>query len=229
MTPQAAEQSLFDAIAALLPTEQREYFYRRMAHLRQLSPNDEMLQIAEAMGFLALVTRETPSAIAVERQQIEAVLQKTVTALQMAHKNAMDYQQQLEARLTKLPQEIAMGISPEAIAAKITEGIRQRWTETGLPVTADAIGTHACSLNSASRELAAALRLFADPHSGAVPRVNQALSGMNADLRNATDHVRTMMSSLGKELWRSIAILCAVCLGIGGLLGMMFERWIAGR
>jgi hypothetical protein len=229
MTPSTAEPSLFDAIAELLPAQQREHFYRRMAHLRQLSPNDEMLQIAEAMGFLALVTRETPSAIAVERHQLETVLDKTVTALQAAHKNAVTYQQQLESRLTKLPQEIAIGINPEAIAAKITEGIRQRWSETGLPVTADAIGTHASTLNTASREFTAALRVFADPQNGAVPKVNQALSNMNADLRNATDHVRAMMGSFGKELWRSITVLCAGAMGIGVVLGMIFERWIAGR
>jgi len=229
MTPQMAEPSLFDAIAKLLPAEQREYFYRRMAHLRQLSPNDEMLQIAEAMGFLALVTRETPAAIAVERQQLEAILQATVAALETAHKNAVAYQQQLESRLAKLPQEIAAGISPETIAAKITEGIRQRWRETGLPVTADAIGAHASTLNTASREFASALWVFADPHNGAVPKVNQALANMNADLRNATDHVRTMMSGLGKQLWRSVAVLCAGAMAIGVLLGMFFERWMAGQ
>jgi hypothetical protein len=44
------DQSLFDAIAGLLPAELREHFYRRMAYLRNLTPNDELLQIAEAMG-----------------------------------------------------------------------------------------------------------------------------------------------------------------------------------
>jgi hypothetical protein len=228
MTPQTAEPSLFDAIADLLPSAQREQFYRRMAHLRQLSPNDEMLQIAEAMGFLALVTRETPSAIAGERQKLEAVLLKMMETLQSAHREAVAYQQQLEARLAKLPQEIAQGISPEAIAAKITEGIRQRWTETGLPVTAQAIGTYSAALQVASRELAVALRLFADPQTGAVPRVNETISWMKADLSNATDHVRSMMSSLGKELWRSIAVLCAGAIGIGVVLGILFERWMAG-
>ena len=229
MTPTTTEPSLFDAIADLLPAGQREHFYRRMAHLRQLSPNDEMLQIAEAMGFLALVTRETPAAIAVERQKLEAVLLKMMETLQSAHREAVAYQQRLEGRLAKLPQEIAQGISPEVIAAKITEGIRQRWTEIGLPATAAAIKSHSSSLQAASRELTVALRLFADPRTGAVTQVNETTSRMNADLRNATDHVRSMMSSLNKELWRSIVVLCAGAMGLGIVVGTLFERWMTGR
>ena len=49
MTPaEIQDPSLFDAIAELLPAHLREHFYRRMAHLRQLAPNDDILHIAEA-------------------------------------------------------------------------------------------------------------------------------------------------------------------------------------
>lgn len=70
------DQSLFDAIAGLLPAELREHFYRRMAHLRNLTPNDELLQIAEAMGFLAIVTRQAPAEIATERAKLETLFQE---------------------------------------------------------------------------------------------------------------------------------------------------------
>ena len=44
MTPAPIQDpSLFDAIAELLPAHLREHFYRRMAHLRQLAPNDDIL------------------------------------------------------------------------------------------------------------------------------------------------------------------------------------------
>jgi hypothetical protein len=71
----------------------------------------------------------------------------------MAHRNAVEYQQQLESRLARLPDEIAAGICPDVIAAKITEGLRQRWSETGLPATADAIAVHASFLGKASKDL----------------------------------------------------------------------------
>ena len=63
---QSAEADFIDDIAELLPTEQRPLWYRDMAHLRRLPADDEMLRIARAMGFLALVTRQTPAQIATE-------------------------------------------------------------------------------------------------------------------------------------------------------------------
>jgi hypothetical protein len=60
-------ETIFDQIAKLLPPDLREHFFRRIAHLRDLSPNDDMLLIAEAMGFLALLIRETPPLINAER------------------------------------------------------------------------------------------------------------------------------------------------------------------
>jgi hypothetical protein len=51
---------VFDAIAKLLKPEQRESFYQGMVYFRHLRPEDEMLRVAEAMGFVAVVIREMP-------------------------------------------------------------------------------------------------------------------------------------------------------------------------
>lgn len=67
---QSVEADFIDDIAELLPTEQRPLWYRDMAHLRRLPADDEMLRIARAMGFLALVTRQTPAQIATERESL---------------------------------------------------------------------------------------------------------------------------------------------------------------
>ena len=53
------------------PEERQAEYYRVIAHTRTLSPNDEMLRILEAMGVLALLTRETPAAIAAERKLLQ--------------------------------------------------------------------------------------------------------------------------------------------------------------
>ena len=63
-------QTLFDELAGLVPAERQAEYYRVIAHTRTLSPNDEMLRILEAMGILALLTRETPAEIAAERKSI---------------------------------------------------------------------------------------------------------------------------------------------------------------
>ena len=59
---QAETPSLFDELAGLVPEERQAEHYRVIAHTRTLTPNDEMLRILEAMGVLALLTRETPAA-----------------------------------------------------------------------------------------------------------------------------------------------------------------------
>jgi hypothetical protein len=62
---QVETSTLFDELAGLVPEERLTEYYRVIAHTRTLSPNDEMLRILEAMGVLALLTREiAPCSIA---------------------------------------------------------------------------------------------------------------------------------------------------------------------
>src|SRR5229473_2233447 len=72
--PARAPDDLFDAIATLLEPGQREYFYQRMLYFRQLRPDDELLRIVEAIGFLALIIRDAPHAVAIEREPLEQLL-----------------------------------------------------------------------------------------------------------------------------------------------------------
>jgi len=44
------ESTLFDSLARLVPEELQTAYYRVLAHTRNLSPDDEMLRILEAMG-----------------------------------------------------------------------------------------------------------------------------------------------------------------------------------
>lgn len=58
---EAEGQTLFDELAGLVPAGRQAEYYRVIAHTRMLSPDDEMLRILEAMGILALLTREMPA------------------------------------------------------------------------------------------------------------------------------------------------------------------------
>jgi len=138
--PPAATDDLFDAIAALLEPDQRAYFYRRMLHFRQLRPDDELLRIVEAIGFLALIIRAAPGAVAIERQHLTQLFATHLATVDAAAKTGQAYHEQLDDRLTQLPAEIAAGISPPAIAQAITESLRQAFVRSGLPATPEALG-----------------------------------------------------------------------------------------
>ena len=74
--------TLFDELASLVPEERLTEYYRVIAHTRTLSPNDQMLRILEAMGVLALLTRETPAVIAAERKLLRAILESSASQRQ---------------------------------------------------------------------------------------------------------------------------------------------------
>ena len=89
------DPDLIDRIAELLPEEQRPLWYREMAHLRRLPADDEMLRIAHAMGFLALVTRETPKQIANEREQLTRLMETSTNAIQEARTDVITLHKEL--------------------------------------------------------------------------------------------------------------------------------------
>jgi len=217
---------LIDRIANALPEELRADYYRELSHCRNLPENDEMLRILRAMQFLVVLIEGAPGQVAIEREQLAQVLTRGIDSIQAAHQASIAYQKQLEARIAKLPEEIAKGISAEAIAAKLGESLRQQFHQTGLPAVAEAISVQATTLRHASKELSAAVDGFANPRTGAVPRVNEALGLMKSNLQNAGDHIRAQMNGLGKELYRTIAVLCVGAMGIGFAMGILYHRWI---
>src|SRR5262249_48957322 len=103
---QAETSTLFDELAGLVPEERLTEYYRVIAHTRTLSPNDEMLRVLEAMGVLALLTRETPAAIAAERKLLQKVLETSASQASAAEKRMEAYTTRLESRLAHLPKEL---------------------------------------------------------------------------------------------------------------------------
>ena len=223
--PQPAAD-LIDRIAHALPEELRADYYRELSHCRNLPENDEMLRILRAMQFLGVLIEGAPRRVAIEREQLAQVLARGIESIEAVHQASITYQKQLEARLAKIPEEIAKGISAEAIAAKLGESLRQQFHQTGLPAVAEAIGVQATTLRQASKELSAALDEFANPRTGAALHVNEALRSMKTNLQNAGDHIRAQMNGLGNELYRAIAVLCVGALGIGFVAGILYHRWV---
>jgi hypothetical protein len=225
-TGQLSEPDLIDRIANALPEEVRADYYREMAHCRALPESDEMLRILRAMQFLTVLIEQTPGRLATEREQLARALAGAIASLQAAHQAGVAYQKQLEARLSNLPEEVAKGISADAIAAKVNERVRQQLQESGLLGIADAIGVQAAGLRKASEDLSTALDDFSHPRHGAVPIVNNALASMKANIDNAADRIRAQMDWLRKDWRGTMAVACASCVALGFVLGILYYRWI---
>jgi hypothetical protein len=178
------------------------------------------------MQFLVVLIERAPGQVAMERQHLAEILEGAIESIQTSHQATITYQKLLEARLAKLPQEIAKGIDAEAIAAKLSESLRQQFQETGLPAIAEAINVQAATFRNTTKALSAVVSELAHPQNGAVPRVSEALMRMRTNVENAANHVRVQMNGLGKQLWSSIAILCGATLVIGFLLGMLYHGWV---
>jgi hypothetical protein len=150
---ESSPDNLFDAIAQLLEPGQREYFYQRMLYFRHLRPEDELLRIVEALGFLALVIRDAPKAVAIEREQLATILASSIASIQATAQAGQAYHKLLEDRLTRVPKEVLAGISPEAIARAIIESVRQQFVHSGLPATAEALTVVSHQLNQATGDV----------------------------------------------------------------------------
>ena len=227
---QPAESDFIDDIAALLPTEQRPLWYRDMAHLRRLPADDEMLRIARAMGFLALVTRQTPAQIAIEREQLATILGDSIKAIQSARQDAVALRQQLEERLAQLPAEIAEGISPAAIAAKLSESLRQQFVASGIPETAKALAVVSKQTKQIAGEFDCSSKQLTDSYRGAADEARRALNELRASIEYATATAKQAAHDLTHTFLReykwSVLALCSVALALGFALGTLYYRWI---
>lgn len=223
--PTAEHESAFDAIAALLPPATREQFYRRMAHLSRLPPDDEMLQIAEAMGYLALLIRDTPVEIAREREQLNALLGAGLSGLQRFQQATIEYHKSLDARLLALPTTVATGIAPEKIAATIRESLRQKFAETGMEDTAKALNVLSDRMRQASAELARSVSVLDDPRAGTVHKITRGLDRIEQKVETAVDHITAISSQLYTDVKRSVLWLSGCWFVLGFLIGILFWHW----
>jgi hypothetical protein len=230
MTPPspASTEDLFDEIASLLEPGLREAFYRCMLSFKHLRPDDELLRLVQAIGFLAFLIRDAPVAVARERVQFGQLLETSLATIQAAGKAEHAYLQQLDDRLTRLPTDLAQGISPEAIARAITESLRQQFVQSGLPATVDALTALAQQMTQAIGPLQrAASQLHAC--TGIANQAYVALEQVRASVEKVTNAAQGTVAELRQQVrlegLRAVGVLCAAAWFLGIFGGVAFERW----
>jgi hypothetical protein len=217
--------SLFDELAGLVPEERQAEYYRVIAHTRTLSPNDEMLRILEAMGVLALLTRETPAAIAVERKLLRAILESSALQASAVEKRMESYTTRLESRLTQLPKELETGLDPPKIAKLLSESLRQCFQRSGLPDTGSALSQSCAELNSVQKQLLNVLREVAHPDIGVVARTKSANDSLQRSMAIRVQQMEDFLVRLEKQIWATwLPVVATAALALGFVLGTWFAN-----
>ena len=218
-------QSLFDELAGLVPAERQAEYYRVIAHTRTLGPNDEMLRLLEAMGLLALLTRETPAEIAAERKSLQKVLESSASQANAVEKRMAGYASHLESRLAQLPKELETGLDPPRIAKLLGESLRQCFQQSGLPDTAKALDQSCSEMNSVQEQLVNVLREVAHPDIGVIEKVRSANDSLLRSMTTRAQQMDNFLVRLERQvltIWLPVVATAALALGFA--LGTWFAN-----
>lgn len=223
------DADFIDEIAELLPPEQRALWYRDMAHLRRLPADDELLRIARAMGFLALITRQVPVEIASERQKLAATVKEAVSSIEALRHDTAAFHQEIENRLAKLPNEIAEGVNPKSIAAILGESLRQQFMQSGLPETSKALALIAKQTGQAATEFDYSSRQMVENCRNTTKEFCDDFRGMQTMIRvttrEATEAAQALRQRFLREYKWSVLTLCTVALMLAFSLGIVWQHW----
>jgi hypothetical protein len=218
-------QTLFDELAGLVPPERQAEYYRVIAHTRTLSPNDEMLRILEAMGVLALLTRETPAEIATERKQLRKILEASASQAGAVEKRMEAYASRLESRVAQLPKELETGLDPPRIAKLLGESLRQSFQQSGMVDTAKALGQSCTEMNSVQKQLLNVLREVAHPDVGVITRTKNANDSLLRSMTTRAQQMDDFLVRLEKQVWTIwLPVVASAALALGFTLGTWFAN-----
>jgi predicted secreted protein len=219
----AGEPTLFDSLARLVPEEMQAAYYRVLAHTRKLSPDDEMLRILEAMGILALLTRQTPMEIAEERQRFQEMLDLHQQFSDEAQQKMLGYVYKLESRIARLPEKIEAGLDAQKIARLLSESLRQNFLESGLPAAARCLQGTSAEMTRAQMKLSAALGNLSDSKGGVVAQVESANNRLTLSLEkreNALDALLRQLNTYVLCFWIPLISTAALLIGLFAGMGI---------
>ena len=208
-----------------MPAERQAEYYRVIAHTRTLGRNDEMLRLLEAMGLLALLTRETPVAIAAEPKSLQTILENSASQANAVEKRMAGYESHLESRLAQLPKELETGLDPPRIAKLLGESLRQCFQQSGLPDTARALDQSCSEMNSVQKQLVNVLREVAHPDIGVIAKVRSANDSLLRSMTTRAQQMDDFLVRLEKQVWAIwLPVVASAALALGFALGTWFAN-----
>ncbi len=136
----------------------------------------------------------------------------------------------IEARLTRLPEEILRGIEPWVIARKVNEALEKSIAETGIPATikqlsllSQQVSEVTGAFHNSARELIDLQDKVSDHSRHAIDRMQTGIEKSAGAAERAADRLsRTFLF----QHRGSVLALTSAALVVGFLLGMLTLTWI---
>lgn len=234
MTPAGTpNEDLIDRIAKDLPVEVRGDYYREMMHCRTLPENDEMLRVLRIMQFLTLLMVKTPARVVIEREKLEKIFATSCQELDRLFKSSEAHREQLDERLIQLPEAIATGISPEAIAGRINESLHQKFLRSTIPETAQTLGILTDDMREYTSEFKMAANALGNSYRGTVEQARKAIAEMEGAISKAGETAKRateeLLRTFHKEYRQALILFSISALFMGFMFGVTFERWRISR
>jgi hypothetical protein len=177
------------------------------------------------MGILALLTRETPAAIAAERKSLQKMLENAHSKADEVEKRLAAYMSRLESRIAQLPKELETGLDPPRIARLLGESLRQRFQQSGLPDTAKALDQSCSEMNSVQKQLVNVMREVAHPDIGVIARVRSANDSLFRSMTTRAQQMDDFLVRLEKQVWAIwLPVVASAALALGFALGTWFAK-----
>lgn len=190
----------------LTDTQDRESYSALMCYLNRLPPGDEFRQLAELLGLLSLVGQRVPDALA-----------EFLAEFRAQTKIVVDYQGQVQARLANLPQEIAAGVDPTAIAKDMSESFRQQLSASGLQDTAALLKAAVINLKTLSGEVATVLKPTAT-------NLADEMANLLAVRRQMEEHNAQLFQQYRAKSWIVLCLVGMLTFLLGVFYGEIMEK-----
>lgn len=188
----------------------RETYASLISFIDSLPENDELFRMAQLLGLVSLAGQRIPEAVAAFLEEFRA---QTVSSAA--------YQKALDARLAKLPEEIASGVDAGKIAVAMSERFRQQIASIGLQDSASALQGSVNQVRALSAEFTAALKPIPEQYRG----IGNALASDLAKLRTANNELCRHNTRLVARADEYSFILKAAVVGVVFIVGVLCGVW----
>ena len=205
--------SVISLAGQLTDSKDRETYAALIAYVNSLPPGDEFVRLAELLGLVSLVGQRVPDAMA-----------DFLGELRAQAKAAADYHGQVDTRLAALPQEIAAGVDPVAVARAMSESFRQQLSATALQDTAALLKLATESLTKLSGELQGALKPAAGEYRGMISNITNEVKKLDSAARLVEQHNAALMVRERSNRWALRMAAVFVAFLVGGLCGIVLEK-----